>query len=267
MIEQSRQAIEQAQSKAGHIPDERKFALEDPVRQRHPAETDEDLEETPLLSQEPPIQTRRPGASAAALAAAAAAGVTSVGIAASTLSDPPIQVRRPGNKTEDPAPPIAPVTPVTPVTPTPKTDNSPDTVDVQQVAPRGKGMLRPSFKMGGTEEIHSIPISVQNSEWAEFDFVKPIDIQNLIEVSNKQGERVRFREPLFRPKTQAPLAPPTLASYVAMMSSMDGAIQLTQPFQPKFDRAEMGRDIQLTATYNHSVFPSNFDNLTLYNPI
>jgi hypothetical protein len=52
------------------------------------------------------------------------------------------------------------------------------------------------------------PLDVQNSEWTEFDFVS-LDRQNNIIKDNMLGDVIRFREPMFLPRYQAPVKPPS----------------------------------------------------------
>lgn len=129
------------------------------------------------------------------------------------------------------------------------------------------GDLRPEFKMLGAEFFKKNDLKLINSEWVDFDFVEKIDIQNKIEIENSISDKIRFSEPLFLPEFQAPLEPPTLRTIYLKRIPMKKEIQITQRFENKFDTADMGREMNLTETYNHSVFDYNFKNLKLYNPI
>ena len=129
------------------------------------------------------------------------------------------------------------------------------------------GDLRPEFKMLGAEYFKKNDLKLINSEWVDFDFVEKIDIQNNIEIENSISDKIRFSEPLFLPEFQAPLEPPTLRTIYLKRIPMKKEIQITQRFEDKFDTADMGREMNLTETYNHSVFDYNFKNLKLYNPV
>ena len=136
--------------------------------------------------------------------------------------------------------------------------------------PAGDPLLRPSFYNVGTDffdRMYDTPMSVQNSEWAEFDFVSLIDRNNGIEVDNVLSQKIRFQAPLYYPKVQKPLAPPSRESVLLSKIPMKREIQLSQPYMPKFDNADMGRPMDFTTTYNHSPFDFNFLNLKLYNPV
>ena len=130
--------------------------------------------------------------------------------------------------------------------------------------------MRPSFKQVGTDffdRMYDIPLNIQNSEWTEYNFVQMVDKQNNIELDNVFSGKIRFQQPLYYPKIQKPLAPPSRESIFLSRIPMQNGIQLTQSFINKFDGADMGRQIDMTLTYNHSVFDSNFKNLRIYNPI
>ena len=134
----------------------------------------------------------------------------------------------------------------------------------------GEPLLRPFFKDVGTDffdRMYDTPLKVQNSEWADYDFVDIIDRQNNIEIDNVLGQKVRFQAPLYYPKYQAPLAPPTKQSIILKQIPMKREIQLSQPFMPKFDGADMGQRLEMTTPYNMSVFDYNFKNLKIYNPV
>jgi len=137
--------------------------------------------------------------------------------------------------------------------------------------PVGAGVLRADFKMLGTEffdkQFAMTPLQTENSEWAEYDFVPILDRKNLIEIDNLLGLKIRMTEPLFLPKFQSRLAPPSIESVMLKRIPMRREIQITQPFKNKFDPADMGRKVEFTDPYNRSVFDSNFKNLKLYNPI
>ena len=131
-------------------------------------------------------------------------------------------------------------------------------------------LLRPEFKMLGTQyidELLNVPLSVENNEWVEYNYVNDFDRQNNIEIDNILSNNIRYQKPLFIPKLQKPLRPPSKRSVSLKRIPMKREIQLFQSFEPKFDMADMGRPIEFTTTYNHSVLDSNFMNLRLYNPV
>ena len=109
------------------------------------------------------------------------------------------------------------------------------------------------------------PLSVENSEWAEFDFVG-IDQTNGLEIANALGSMIRFSEPLFYASPPPPNSPIPEALPKIMQQPMVREVQVRQPFMDKFDGALTGH-VQMTDTYNHSVIPANFNNLALYNPV
>ena len=108
-------------------------------------------------------------------------------------------------------------------------------------------------------------MDVTNDEWTEFNYVG-VDRANGIEISNILNDMIRFSEPLFSPPPPPPNSPIPAAVPKVMQMPMTREIQLRQPFMDKFDGSLTG-PIHMTDTYNHSVIPSNFNNLALYNPI
>jgi len=96
--------------------------------------------------------------------------------------------------------------------------------------------LRPEFEMLGTDffdKLYGIaPLGVENSEWTEFDFVDVIDRRNYIQTDDVMGEKIRFSEPLFYPKYQAPLAPPSKLS-VGVYPVFCIATNKSSPLEPK----------------------------------
>jgi hypothetical protein len=136
--------------------------------------------------------------------------------------------------------------------------------------PMGVGTLRADFVMMGTayfDEIFNTPLATQNSEWSEYNYVNSIDKQNGIEMDNFNGDAIRFKSPMFLPKFQPKLAPPSKLAVRLSYIPMREEVQLYQAFMDKFDGADMGRNIDMTDPFNRSVFDSNFENLELYNPI
>ena len=195
----------------------------------------------------------RATATAAALAAAAATAT-----AAATAADRLKNLRPPTD-----APTGAP------------TDKPPSGIIPRPAGPGGRddtpksvGQLRAQFKQTGTQFIQKLmatPMNVQNSEWQEFDFVG-IDQTNGLEIANALGSMIQFSEPLFYPPALPPNRPIPEALPKIMQQPMMREVQLRQPFMDKFDGALTG-PINMTDTYNRSVLPSNFTNLSLYNPV
>ena len=133
-----------------------------------------------------------------------------------------------------------------------------------------QGWLRPEFNMIGTDffdkQFKIKSMNIQNEEWTEYNFVPVIDKKNAIEIDNLYNDMVRFREPLFYPKYQPPLPPPTKAAYMSTKTPMLKYNQLYDPFKDKFDGADMGKKVEFTYTYNRTPFDINFRKLKIYNP-
>ena len=81
------------------------------------------------------------------------------------------------------------------------------------------------------------------------------------------SDKIRFSKPFFMPKFIPKKEPPSNKIIYLKRIPMTKQYQLSQPFKNKFDSADMGRKMELTETYNHSVFDTNFKNLKIYNPI
>ena len=281
LIKQQEDQLKASRQKAGAMPDERKFgSFDPPVRQRgNRTPVTDDFEDVNIDIRPPTAegtdrsrvlrgQSRagrmsRAERIAAGLvgAAAVAGGAAAVGLKNTTDPAPPPTTAPPTT-----APPT--ITP-TPVAPTTKPEVTPQAGGGDAGA-IGRSDLRPEFKMLGVEyfdAIFSTPLTVQNSEWMEYNYVDVIDRQNHIEVDNAFGLGIRFKDPLFIPEYQPAPAPPSELSILLTQIPMDGAIQIHQPFMPKFDTADMGRPQDLTEPYNRSVFDYNFKNLTIYNPV
>jgi hypothetical protein len=84
-------------------------------------------------------------------------------------------------------------------------------------------------------------------------------------MENLRNRDIRFQEPLFKPTYVKPLAPPSKIAVKVMQYPMKRELQLHQTFVDKFDKADMGGEMEFTDTYNHSMIQSNFLNLELYN--
>jgi len=272
--------------------------LDDPIRPRRPTVTDEfPEEETPLMegkAGQEPEGGGKIGAGLAGAAAGLASGVGSIvkGISGGTAVPPTITLKpTTGGGTPVDKPEFKPpedeeeekkrkrkrvfIDPPDPedekkrkqVFDIPSERENPESNEQQS---EGEPLLRPSFKQVGTDffdKMYDTPLNIQNSEWAEYDFVPLVDRQNHIKMDNIHGEALRFQAPLYYPKYQKPLKPPSKQAIFLSRVPMKKEIQLTQPFVDKFDGAEMGRPIDMTLTYNHSVFDANFKNLRIYNPI
>lgn len=156
-------------------------------------------------------------------------------------------------------------------TPTPIQPTEKKKTTQNNTQPVGRPLLRPEFNMGGTEFIDKLfennPIQDENEEWAEYNFVPPLDRHNLIEVENAINQKIRFMNPMFFPKFEKPQKPPSKSLVFLKRVPMKNEIQINQRFVDKFDGADMGRPIQLTDVYNRSVFDINFLSLKLFNPI
>jgi len=149
-------------------------------------------------------------------------------------------------------------------------DTTPEKIN-DPVELKTRHWLRPEFNMLGTsyfdKKFALTPLKVENSEWTEFNYVNKVDRKNYIEIDNALNMKIRMKEPLFLPKLQDPLAPPTEQAIFLKQVPMTKQLQINQPFVNKFLGADMGRPMSFTETYNHSVFDFNFKNLKLYNPI
>ena len=184
--------------------------------------------------------------------------------------------------------PLRPLDPNQDNTPTPTSEIVPSPTPTSEIVPLPKGpnpgggnqqpyptksdaWLRPSFDQIGTDyfskEFSKTPLDIENSEWAEFNYVAELDLKNKIQVDNHQNLKVRFSEPLFMPKYRQPLAQPSYASVIAKRIPMHRVLQITQSFENKFEDAEMGKNIVLYETYDKTGFDKNFSNLKVYNPL
>jgi len=111
------------------------------------------------------------------------------------------------------------------------------------------------------------PLDVENSEWAEFDFVKTIDPQNTIEIDNVVAKGIRFKEPLPLPKYQQQIKQPSKESQIITEQPMFAEIKLVDEIQPILTKEDMGEpEIDLSVLYNQSVVPANFFNIETFNP-
>ena len=135
--------------------------------------------------------------------------------------------------------------------------------------PAGIGLLRADFEMVGIDffnkQFATTTLDMENSEWAEFSFVPNIDTQNNIEIDNSFGESVRFREPMFMPKYQPKLKPPSQLAINMGRDRMTPAIQLSQGFAPKFSGAVNVYD-NLSYTLNNDAFSRSWEDNKLYHP-
>jgi hypothetical protein len=284
LIRQINEQRARAIRKRGGFNEDVKIDMTDPIRQRPARQVVEDVfedvaldigEETPLLDEGKDVGEPRDSVSdktAAAIAGGVAGVVSGVGSlikgASGGTAVPPNITLKPtfgkdrkkvGDNTQ-------------PEGRKQFGDNAPEEDDagINEQEPKGEPLLRPFFKDVGTDffdRMYDTPLKVQNSEWADYDFVDIIDRQNNIEIDNVLGQKVRFQAPLYYPKYQAPLAPPTKQSIILKQIPMKREIQLSQPFMPKFDGADMGQRLEMTTPYNMSVFDYNFKNLKIYNPV
>jgi hypothetical protein len=136
------------------------------------------------------------------------------------------------------------------------------------ILPQGEPLLRPSFYNLGVDffnNMYNVPMATQNSEWADFNFVPSVDIQNQIELDNVLGESIRFSGDLFMPKYQRPVAPPSRLSVARTRDTLAPSIQLSQGYAPKFDGAV---NIYDNLSYNMipNEFNRGFDRFSIYNP-
>jgi hypothetical protein len=282
LIEQAARQEERARQK-GNIFDEseRKFSNDDPpLRQRQPIE--DDFKDVPLTATEavstadpvlPNPQRGRPPRGRPArppilpiLPLLPFTLIPTVGGRRPDLKVPNLKVPDTDTGTPRTPPETTPPDTGTPRTP-PERTNPGNNMGDRGVA--GGGKLRADFLMLGTSyfnEMYNTPLSLENSEWAEYDYVD-IDRQNKIEMDNFLGDAIRFKSPMFLPKFQPKLAPPSKLAVELKYVPMRPEIQLYQPFMDKFDGADMGRNMNFTDPFNRSVFDSNFKNLELYNPI
>ena len=134
--------------------------------------------------------------------------------------------------------------------------------------PAGEPLLRPDFFNLGTDyfdKIYNTPIKVQNSEWAEFDFVPIVDRQNIIELDNIYGESIRFSGDMYYPEYQAPVAPPSRRAIIRTRDTLTPAIQLSQGYARKFDGAVTPYD-NLSYVMNRDEFNRSWEDVLLYHP-
>jgi hypothetical protein len=122
--------------------------------------------------------------------------------------------------------------------------------------PQGEPLLRPSFYNVGTDffnRMYNVPMPLQNSEWADFDFVPSVDVQNQIELDNVLGDAIRFGEPLYFPKYQKKVAPPSRLAVARTRDTLAPAIQLSQGYAPKFDGA-----VNVYDNLSYNMIPDEF---------
>ena len=105
----------------------------------------------------------------------------------------------------------------------------------------------------------------KNSEWADFDYVKNVDIQNNIEKDNTFSQSVRFQEPMFLPKYQPKVKPPSQLAVNMGRNTMTPQIQLSQGFAPKFSGAVSVYD-NLSFNVNQDAFSRSWKDNVLYHP-
>jgi hypothetical protein len=289
LIDQFARAQAQAGKKAGVVPDERKFGNTDPVISRPIVDDGSGDVANPALDI---IDAGQPNLADGALAnaadvaradadravardeAAQAAGdvaarvgnvgavAVAAGVAAAAIEAAKTRFNPNAEDNQSPSNPDSPHPPPAGIVPRPATQGL--GIDTA----KGVGELRAQFKQTGTQFIRKLmntPMDVQNDEWAEFNYVG-VDQSNGIEISNILNDMIRFSEPLFSPPPPPQNSPISSAVPKIMQMPMTREVQLRQPFMDKFDGALTG-PINMTATYNHSVIPSHFTNLTLYNPI
>ena len=134
--------------------------------------------------------------------------------------------------------------------------------------PQGNPLLRPEFKQTGIDyfekQFGRTPISVENSEWAEFNFVPQVDKTNGIEINNMRNLDIRFAEPMFLPEYVRPPPAPDIQAYIMSQSPMYDRIQLYEPFTNKFDDSVNITD-SLTSPYVEPAFERNWQDNLLYN--
>jgi len=136
--------------------------------------------------------------------------------------------------------------------------------------PIGETWLRPEFKMVGTEyfdkQFARTPLDVENSEWTEFNYYPEIDNQNLIDIDNVIADNIRFRSPLFLPKYQKKIKPPSDRSVKLTKNPMFTTHPLFQKFREKEISADMGQPITFSKQYNDTVFPASYYTIKTLNP-
>ena len=135
--------------------------------------------------------------------------------------------------------------------------------------PVGSGLLRADFEMVGIDffnkQFATTPLDMQNSEWAEYNYVPNTDRQNNIELDNSFSESIRFQEPMFLPKYQPRIKPPSQLAVNMGRDRMTPAIQLNQGFAPKFSGAVNVYD-NLSYTFNSDAFSRSWEDNKLYHP-
>ena len=135
--------------------------------------------------------------------------------------------------------------------------------------PQGSALLRPEFNMLGTsyfdDKFGITPMDVENSEWADFNYVNRVDLQNNIEIDNARNQNMRFSGDLFFPDFVNPIKPPSRRAVLLTRSQMQDQIQLNQGFGAKFDNAFTLHD-NLSVNRNRDVLPKRWNNNILYNP-
>jgi len=109
------------------------------------------------------------------------------------------------------------------------------------------------------------PLDVQNSEWAEFDFVAPIDRQNTIEIENRLNQEIRFSGKLFKPQYVPLQGPLNQFAFNMGRNDLSDQIQIRQQFSNKFDNSVTIYD-NLSAQFNNNEFARSWEDNLLYHP-
>jgi len=139
--------------------------------------------------------------------------------------------------------------------------------DTAQIGP-SSSWLRPEFNKLGVDVLDAqfalTPEEFENSEWNNFAYVEPVDVQNSIEIDNLFNDFIRYSGDLFKPRYQRPAPPPTRAALDMTASKFNDQYQLSQAFSSKFDGAFTPYD-SLSEQFNNSVFASEWDQNVLYN--
>ena len=137
--------------------------------------------------------------------------------------------------------------------------------------PQGVGELRAQFMQTGTsylDRLYNTPMQTQNTNWAEFDYVQPDRANGIVE-DNAFGKAMQYREPMFLPKYQAPVRPPSRRSILRTADTLRPQIQLTQQWQPKFDGAVTRYDTlsEVQPKKYEDPFERSWTDNILYHPI
>ena len=218
-------------------------------------------EEEPLLQPENiPTFHRgvRPGLARGVAGAAAAGAITAGAIASQIPKTIKVIPTRPEPPTTRP-PTTRPDRPTTTISPS--TSPPPTGTSQQPIKNDHHKWLRPEFNMVGIDFFDQMysrkTIDEENTEWAEFNFVKKIDKSNYIQLENFKNNKIRYSEPMFSPQYQPPLPPPNKKSIVYSTIPMNNQINIKGANYRRTLPADFQINTRLSSVQNRTPFDFN----------